>query len=488
MTTDPKESYIIFYDLETTDLYPTGQILNFALVATDHNYEEVEELKGTIAITPTQLPNPYAILANRVDVIEHNKNPTYRTEREAMLDIAGFIEYYKERSRRPVIFVGYNTTRFDLFYLRTVMTRNGINPYIGSPNNKTRYDKDVLHVGQYVATQDPEFRKMFLKDDGKVSLRLEIVSKKLGLLEGKQAHESRADVDITIKLAKYYLEHYNIHLDEFQSYQVKEFEKTRTVVQKLHPNDDKHHHNQDENNAGPGQMVYFTGNDPARKGQSLWIDLEKWRNGKGKDAVSWYNMHTSTFFNGGKVNCDPAEVERAIASYPDLTLANFFPDKNCDVEAWIYMMDYATSNVFAELVGTEDPNWRAAILSEIKSRVPDQKQQKYFGQLYKRYILNTQKTHDETYDDMLKAYALYRYGGKMKVDRYDCTTTYQDGVHLPSFHITWNELLGEISKLKETKSDPEDLHLLNQLEKFYLDSKINKLAGAELSKIVRKKP
>ena len=485
MTTNPKDSYIIFYDLETTDLNPTGQILNFALVAVDHNYDEVEELKGTIALTPTQLPNPYAILANRVDVIEHQKNPTYKTERDAMLDIAGFIEYYKERSRRPLIVVGYNTTRFDLFYLRTVMTRNGVNPYIGSPNNKTRYDKDVLHIGQYVATIDPEFKKLFTKEDGKVSLRLETVSKKLGLLQGKQEHESRADVDITIKLAKYYLEYYNIHLDTFESYQARDYEKTKTVIQKVHPNDDRHHHNPDENAVGSGRMVYFDGNDPQRKGQSLWIDLDKWKAGAGRDAVSWYNMHTSTFFVSGKVEFDPAEIDAAINSYPNLTLANFFPEKNCDVEAWIYMIDYGTTNLLSELVSLQDPTWRTECLAHINTKLIDPKQRKYFTQLYKRYLLNTQKNHDDEYNAMLKAYALYRYGGKMKVNRYDCVSVYEKGVFNADFHATWNELVADIDKLLSERTDPEDIHLLTQLKQFYLNSKIYKIAGKELQTIHR---
>ena len=82
----------IFYDLETTDLNYCGQILNYAFVEVDEDWKEVSEFCGKVKISRTQLPNPYAILANRVNVLTHDGDP----EHIAVLHGSGVLRHNDE--------------------------------------------------------------------------------------------------------------------------------------------------------------------------------------------------------------------------------------------------------------------------------------------------------------------------------------------------------------------------------------------------------
>jgi exonuclease I len=132
--------FAVYYDLETSDKHAVGQILNYCFILVDDQLSLLDELSGLVRISRLQLPDPGAILANRTDVLAHQKR-AHECEAEALGRIRCFIERCAQRASGNVALVGYNSSRFDLGYLRTSFIRNGQDPFFGG---KT-LARDLLH-------------------------------------------------------------------------------------------------------------------------------------------------------------------------------------------------------------------------------------------------------------------------------------------------------------------------------------------------------
>jgi DNA polymerase III epsilon subunit-like protein len=444
----------IFFDLETTDLSPVGQILNYAFVEIDENWNLCSCLRGNIKLSRLQLPNPGAICATQIDVFEHNKLADL-AEPGAMAKIQKYIADIAEWEDTRLI--GYNSNRFDVPYLRTSMIRNGLNPYFGG---SIKYG-DVLHVVKRLCCDNPEFsEKLQKKDNGQPSLKLESVAKSLGLLTEEQKHESLSDVMLTIKLAKYIHENYGIDVRSYSSYEVAT--KNFDAIQ-VFPFIDA------EGQAISDEYCYMALLEQ-NKTQALWINLKKFEDGLGKDSVAWYNKNTSALFVRNTVS-NPATEKRAAAAraaLADVKISNFFGPKNCDVEQFIFMMPISEIGALYEAIWMKD----LTNLKHMKS--------KYGSQLYLRHLAN--EAPIETVEDKIKDYALYRYGGKLKLDKEDYDNKYVSGVYNEGFHPSFNELLAQIDTLAK---EQKNAHVMSQLKKYYETSVICSLVGEELRKIVR---
>ena len=448
----------IFFDLETTDLNPVGQILNYAFVEVDDNWVIQSCLRDKIKISRTQLPSPYAILATRTDVAVHNRE-AQDCEHVAMVKIQKHLQNIIEWKNAKL--VGYNSNRFDIPFLRTSMIRNGLNPYFGG---SVKYG-DVLHVVRRLACDNPAFYEKLAKyDSGKPSFRLESVAKSLGLLEQSavQDHESLSDVMLTIKLAQHLAENYGIDVRKYNSYEV---QKNNFDVVKVFPY-------VDEKNQKISDEYCYMALLEQNKTQALWVNLKKFEEGAGKDAVSWYNKNTSPFFvekfvKDGK---QQQRAQSAKAALSHITIENFWPNKNCDVEQFVYMMPISQIGALYDAVWRKD----LFLIKETKS--------KFASQLYLRFLANTADV--DQIESQLKEYALYRYGGKLKLDKENFDVQYQEGVYSESFHSTYNELLTQIEHIAKT---PENQHIMKQLKEFYEKSPITTVAGKELMSINRVK-
>jgi len=82
--------YAVFYDLETSDKNPIGQILNYCFILVDSSLQIVDELSGLVKISRLQLPDSGAILANKIDVVDHQRLAA-DDERTAMGKIHAFL-------------------------------------------------------------------------------------------------------------------------------------------------------------------------------------------------------------------------------------------------------------------------------------------------------------------------------------------------------------------------------------------------------------
>lgn len=454
----------IFYDLETTDLNSVGQILNYAFIEIDESWNIRSCFRGTIKLSRLQLPNPGAICATQTDVIAHNKSADL-PECEAMAKIQKYISDIVEWEDTRL--VGYNSNRFDLPYLRTGMIRNGLNPYFGG---SVKYG-DLMLVIKRLCCDNPQFvEKLEKKDNGKPSLKLESVARAFGLLKEEQKHESLSDVLLTIEVAKYIHTNYGIDVREYSSYEVG---KNNFDAVRVFPYTDSEGKTIDDDSC---YMVLLEQN----KTQALWINLKKFEEGKGKDAVSWYNKNTSSLFVREYVKDESyrKRAEEARRSLSHVTLANFFEPKNCDVEQFIFMMPISDIGFLYEAIWIND-------LTNLK-----RSKSKYASQLYLRYLANhsdVESADAQNKDYILKLIreqALYRYGGKLKIGKDNLAAKYEPGVYDDNFHPTYNELLSQIDELGKNE---KNMHVMNQLKKYYESSLITSLVGNELKSIVRAK-
>lgn len=443
----------IFFDLETTDLNFVGQILNYAFVLVDGDWKTLDVLRGNIKISNVQLPSIYAILANRVDVIEHQQIAE-DTEPQAMAKIRAWLDNILENSKDPVKLIGYNSVKFDVPFLRTSMIRNGINPY--HPNLKLA---DLLHVAQKTATVNPSFQAMLGPNK---SLKLDRLVQLANISTEKQKHESLADVLITIELAKHFAANYGLDVRTYQEYEAKKHEKGAIVIKAFPEKDAKYHQDEYTNNKTKARLVCLDYD----KNYSLWIDIDDWAAGKGRDSISWYAKGHSTFFVSGIDNSDEAQ-DLALHAKEDLgifNLKNFFPERNCDIEQFIYMMKFDESGALTRAIWNND----TTSLKELRS--------KYGSKLYMRYLINQDPNVPES---VIENYALYRYGGKLKTNKMDDKSVFVPGVFNPSFHTTYKELEQQAKKIA-TESTKEDSLLAQSLLFFYQQSPIVKIAGNKL--------
>lgn len=445
----------IFYDLETSDQNTVGQILNYAFIAIDQDWQVVGTCSGDVRISRLQLPRAGAILANRVNVLEHQKN-TATTELEAMIEIQEFINEMIACSGQSVTLIGYNSDRFDLRYLRTSFIRNGVNPYF----NRKLLPRDLLIVSRKLAVSNPDFPRLAsAQDPEKLSLRLETLTQYFGLLEGEQTHTSLDDVRITIDLARLYHEKYNIDVRIYEGYEISSDPEPGTIVSRKTPAYDLQNPSRYEERL----YMFLTADYRA----ALWVDIEAYKNGAAKSSIRHRRKACGEFFYEHTA-CDEATkvmVRKAFEEFKHITLKNFFEQTNCDVEQDIYQVDFAEMDALHDAIHKND-----------ESRIKNLKRQQAKSLLVRHKLAHyvpdgSESDRDLPFWNLFKQYILYRYGGKMSLSLYDTEEI--------DFHPTAQELLAEIETAR-IGAQSDDNKLLEALELFYQQSEIFQIAGAEL--------
>ena len=470
----------ICFDLETTDLSPAGQILQFAFVSfnsmdgTDPRpaTETMKKLAvGKIKIENTQLPMPRAILANHIDVLEHQNNPDCMTEKEAMLYIKDAICSIALKSREPVMLFGYNSIKFDLPYLRTSMIRNGISPYI-----RNVVYSDLLFLVKYLASTDQEIFNRLKGERTKLSLTLNNTYQTLVAKNDEyvQSHDAFQDVIETIKLSEVLRTQYNLNIATMNTYP----QKTKDIQIRFLPNYEEN----PTSSSIERPMVLLDQNN----NYALWIDLLEYQKNcpktgilewckrtdypeGGKSVIKWFNKKFGPFFIDHTKPTDVFEqlANDAYANFEPLyNLGNFFPPKNCDVECHIYELPINDIEVLENAIfhGNEK-----GLLSASKHAA-----NLYFRYKFKNGGLGTSSVIDQAFSK----YCKYRYHGKMKLDKNDTDSVYEEGVYKEGFHPTYDVLIEEIKTLMASSESEEDRNLMKSLLEFYNDSLIAKTLGA----------
>lgn len=456
--------FAIYYDLETTDKNTIGQIINYSFMLVNSELEVIDELSGLVRISRLQIPDPGAILANRTDVLEHQLKAE-DDEPSAMRRIADFLGRSIAKASGAVTLIGFNSSRFDLGYLRTSLIRNGINPYFGGKI----IPRDLLHVTQKAYLSSPEFRELVRRQregEPKLSLSLQTVSHALGLLDGVQAHESREDVLLTIRLARWLRDSCGLNATSFEAYEgtrLHSTAKSGAVYLVEEPEYDMH-------------ATSYSSKRPvtlldADHKAALWIDLERYAATPDPSCISWRSAAKNAFFISPQAvaSSELAEVARsALRQFRGVTLRNFFEKSTCDIEQDIYRLDFDHLDLFSKAIAANDKS----VLREC--RLPEAKI------LWLRHQLASSNVSlaDPATAELLKKYALHRYGGRLQVVR-----TVREGSSSPAYHSTLAEMVRRLVQAQEAAAmtrNAADLQLMTSLERFIRESDIAKVAGKEL--------
>lgn len=456
----------VFYDLETSDKHPIGQILNYSFITRGVPDPSLEELSGLVKLTRLQLPDPGAILANRTDVLEH-QGKAHDCEAEAMKRIATFLSSCIDAAQGAIALIGYNSSRFDLNYLRTSLIRNGINPYFSGKI----VPRDLLHVVQKAYLTSATFReRVRAQRDGekKLSLSLQTVGHALGLLSGEQAHESREDVLLTMRVADWIQKDSGYDVATFEAYEGGKLHSTArsgaVYVQE-----------QPEYDLGAESFVSKTPMTilDASGRAALWIDLQRYADRQTPECIVWRSAAKHSFFVSPQAVQDP-ELQKlaraALRQFSAITLKNFFSDTTCDIEMDIYRLDFDNLDLYIRAV---QENNRSILdgCSNPEARV-----------LWLRWQLASPQAsvNDPKTAEVLRKYALHRYGGKLQTARsVEDNKQEEQG----AYHQTLRETVRDLMQRREAamiRNDEADLKLLNSLERYIRTSDIVRVAGDDL--------
>ena len=457
----------IFYDLETSESIPVGQILNYSFIEVGENFEIRSECSGTVSLTRLQLPSPEAILANRIDVMELQSRAMH-SERDALLRIWDYIADLVRESEEPVRLVGYNSSKFDLPFLRTSFIRNGLNPYF---EGKVLYGDLLLLSRKLSVTREDFPRGPSRKGPPTIlSLSLETLCRAFNLLEGEQSHESRADVVLTIALAEIYKKQFGAEVREFLSYEAPPTAKKGDVVFGLRPQYELA--SKEIAVASPHVLL-----DSDHR-SALWLDLGRYLSAPERSSISWMTKATSAFFIGSTQTLSPDQERartKALEQFKEISVKNFFPKSNCDIEMDIYRLDFQAIEALRQAIWEKNPKKLRDLKSSDLSSLYDRHRMTYYP---------WGGGHDEKVGEMLKEYALYRYGGRMPLTKGDSLEPYEEGVASLHYHETLTERIERVEGYL-TGAEGRDRVLLQALLDLYRASDIVRVGGDALKRIVR---
>jgi exodeoxyribonuclease-1 len=182
----------LFYDLETTGLNKTfDQVLQFAAIRTDMQFNEIERHDIMIKLRPDVIPSPKATITHRISIAQSMQGIC---EFEAIEQIHRFL------NQPGTINLGYNSSNFDDEFLRFCFHRNLLPPYTHQHKEGCRRS-DLLPITIVYYLYKREVLENWPEIDGKPSMRLEKISEANQLAIG-QAHNAMVDVEATVELAR----------------------------------------------------------------------------------------------------------------------------------------------------------------------------------------------------------------------------------------------------------------------------------------------
>lgn len=195
----------IFYDFETAGLNTFNQILTACFIITDNEFNILEKYNYKIGLNSLSLIDPSALIANQIDVRDHF------LENETVAPLLISEEEFAEQVNLLLTetlgtgnyrLCGYNTNKFDIKFLRTLLIKYGYNPYY----NYNQFEMiDLYVIAQYLKC----FDSPLLKDCE--NLKLGTIVSKLGIeVPGGTMHEAETDVLATINFAAKIAEKYSI--------------------------------------------------------------------------------------------------------------------------------------------------------------------------------------------------------------------------------------------------------------------------------------
>ncbi len=185
---------LVFYDTETTGTETFfDQILQFAAVRTDADFNELDRIDIRCRLLPHVVPAPGAISVNKLKVSQLI-DPSFPSHYEMVRAIRN-----KLLSWSPALFVGWNSIKFDEALVRQALYKTLHNPYLTNAGGNTR--SDVMRIVQACSIYAPDALAFPKDSNGQLQFKLETVAAANGF-SIKNAHDAMGDVQATIYLSK----------------------------------------------------------------------------------------------------------------------------------------------------------------------------------------------------------------------------------------------------------------------------------------------
>lgn len=185
---------LIFYDTETTGLDPYfDQVLQFAAIKTDEDFNELDRFEIRCRLLPHIVPHPMAMLVTGVtaDMLTDSELPSHYEMMSAIRN--------KLMSWGQAIYIGYNSIRYDEAMLRSAFYQTLHPIYLTNTNGNGR--TDALQLMQAASVFAPGLLNIPVNDKGKPVFKLDQLAPANGFSH-EHAHDALADVEATIYMAK----------------------------------------------------------------------------------------------------------------------------------------------------------------------------------------------------------------------------------------------------------------------------------------------
>lgn len=182
----------LFYDIETTGLnYAFDQVLQFAGIRTDADFNEQERYEIYVKLRPDVVPSPPAMIAHCMSIDHLMQKGTI--EYDAIRRIHGLM------NAPGTISLGYNTLGFDDEFLRFSFYRNLLTPYTHQyANDCGRMDLLPMVIMYWLFRNDT---LVWPQIDQKVTMKLEHLKEANQLADGS-SHDALVDVEASVALAR----------------------------------------------------------------------------------------------------------------------------------------------------------------------------------------------------------------------------------------------------------------------------------------------
>lgn len=181
----------VVYDFETSGRSARyDQILQAGIILYDKDLNEIQQLNLKSRINADIIPSISALNVNGIFLPDllHEKKTSF----EMIKEMNDFFE-----TNKPLMFLGYNSLNFDEEFLRQGLWENFLYPYITTSSENRR--GDVLNLVRMAHAIDPDIIKILENEDGKLSFKLENLSK-INNFNILRSHEAISDVIATKNL------------------------------------------------------------------------------------------------------------------------------------------------------------------------------------------------------------------------------------------------------------------------------------------------
>lgn len=466
----------LFYDLETSGLNKCfDQVLQFAAIRTDFDLNELERCELKVRLSPDTFPSPQAMLTHQISLKSLLNS--------GMSEIEAISHIHKLLNTPGTISLGFNTLDFDDKFLRFAFFRHLLTPYTHQyASNCSRADLYPFIVKLFL------YKKEVLNwpiINNKLSFKLEYLNSANNLSASK-AHDAMGDVETTVALAKKIFADYETKQYFLRCFDKKSILNTIFNISQQHANIALIVHGIFGSEQNFQTSVFYLGQHHHYKNQHIWLSL---------DRIDFSNIElTKNIPQFTKCITQKIGEKYLLLPFTDRFTKNLHPEKNHLIQQnkkwlesnseWLKLIkEYYLNFTYPKIpnidscaslyengfLSYEDE----AIAREFHRTQPSQKFKfiKKFSKNYlqelairligKNYLHYLPEEYQTDYEDYIKNIIL--------LNENEIPTDY-----LGNKRPTPQEILAEISLLKETKNGKEELIILNELEA-YLKAQMEKV-------------